>query len=223
LTGILWAADHGANVANMSLGGSFPSTGNGDIIDVINAVFGYARSRNMTVVVSAGNESTNLDANGDTFAAFCDADLGICVSAVGPARAKQNPDQAAFYTNFGAQSVDVAAPGGNADFPKFHTSKWPWGTDIASWVWSRCSRQELVFETNGTPHPDGCGTLFNYNGFIGTSQASPHVTGLAALIVADNPNANPEAIKQRIEDSGETIDPNLGKSRINVRKALGVR
>lgn len=222
LSGILWAADHGANVANMSLGGSFPTTGNGQLIDVINAVFGYARSQNMVVVVSAGNESTNLDTNGDTFAGFCDADFVICVSAVGPERADQNPDKAAFYTNFGAQSVDVAAPGGNADFPKFKASKWPWGSDIASWVWSRCSRQELVFETNGTPHPDGCGVIFNYTGFIGTSQASPHVTGLAALIVADNPNANPETIKQIIQDSGERIDPRLGKSRINVRKALGV-
>ena len=222
LSGVLWAADHDADVANMSLGGSFSRAGNGDLIRVINAVFDYAGKQGMLVVVSAGNEATDLDHNGNTFAGFCDAVHVICVSAVGPPKVKDNPDTPAFYTNFGQRSVDVAAPGGNADFPKFKASRWPWGTDIASWVWSRCSRQELVFDAAGNPFFDGCGIFFNYNGFIGTSQAAPHVSGLAALLVADNSHSDPGKIKRLIEESGDPINPIYGKGRINVRKALGV-
>jgi Subtilisin-like serine proteases len=222
LSGVLWAAVDGADVANMSLGGSFARAGNGQLIRVINAVFNYARQRGMLVVVSAGNEAVDLDHNGNTFAGFCDATHVICVSAVGPALATSNPDTPAFYTNFGRRSIDVAAPGGNAVWPALTKSAWPWGVDIASWVWSRCSRQELVFDASGNPFFDGCGVFFLYNGFIGTSQAAPHVSGLAALLVADNGHANPQRIKQIIERSGDPINPLYGEGRINVKNALGL-
>jgi subtilisin family serine protease len=186
-------------------------------------VFDYARKKGMLLVVSAGNEGDNLDENGDTFAGFCDATHVICVSAVGPALATGNPDEPAFYTNFGRRSVDVAAPGGNAVWPALTASVWPWGVDIASWVWSRCSRQQLVFDAAGNAYHDTCGSrTYNYNGFVGTSQAAPHVSGLAALLVADNGHANPQWIKRRIEGSGDRINPLFGKGRINVAKALGL-
>ena len=37
LTGILWAADHGADVANMSLGGAFVKAGNGRFTSILSA------------------------------------------------------------------------------------------------------------------------------------------------------------------------------------------
>jgi subtilisin family serine protease len=222
LSGVLWAADHGADVANMSLGGSFARASNGQLIRVINAVFNYARKKGVVIVVSAGNDGQDLDHNGNTFAGFCDATHVICVASVGPALATSNPDTPAFYTNFGRRSIDVAAPGGNAVWPALTPSAWPWGVDIASWVWSRCSRQELVFDASGNPFFDGCGVFFLYNGFIGTSQAAPHVSGLAALLVADNGHANPQRIKQIIERSGDPINPLYGEGRINVKNALGL-
>lgn len=221
LSGVLWAADHDADVANLSLGGSFSRAGNGQLVHVINAVFNYAKQKGMAVVVSAGNDGVDLDHNGNTFAGFCDAAHVICVASVGPALATGNPDEPAFYTNFGRHSIDVAAPGGNAVFPALTPSAWPWGEDIASWVWSRCSRQELVFDPKGNPFPDGCGLFFNYNGFIGTSQAAPHVSGLAALLVADIGHDDPQDIKRLIETSGDPINPLYGRSRINVKNALG--
>lgn len=223
LSGVLWAADHRADVANLSVGGSFSRAGNGELIRVINAVFDYARQKGMLVVVSAGNEGEDLDNNGDTFAGFCDATHVICVSAVGPALATGNPDEPAFYTNFGRRSIDVAAPGGNAVWPALTPSVWPWGVDIASWVWSRCSRQQLVFDAAGNAYHDTCGShTYNYNGFLGTSQAAPHVSGLAALLVADNGHGNPQKIKRLIASSGDRINPLFGKGRINVEKALGL-
>ena len=223
LSGVLWAADHGADVANLSLGGSFARAGNGELIRVINAVFDYARNQGVLIVVSAGNEAEDLDHNGDTFAGFCDATHVICVAAVGLTRPTGNPDAPAFYTNFGRRSIDVAAPGGNAAFPLV-PALWPWGVDIASWVWSRCSRQQLVFDAAGNAFHDTCGSrTYNYNGFIGTSQAAPHVSGLAALLVADNGHSDPQRIKRLIESSGDPINPIYGKGRINVPNALGLR
>jgi len=63
-------------------------------------------------------------------------------------------------------------------------------------------------------------------GFIGTSQASPHVAGLAALIVSKKGHGRPEQIKHIIEKSADDLgqpgtDPFFGRGRINVARALG--
>lgn len=222
LNGVLWAADHGADVANMSLGGEFPRAHNGQLIRAIKQVFGYAAFKGMLIVVAAGNSAENLDRNGDTYASFCDAPHVACVSAVGPTTVDGDPDTQAFYTNFGRSSIDVAAPGGNIDIVNLPTSNWPWGPDFASWVWSFCSRTSLVFTSTGSPAFAGCQAGNRLNGYIGTSQATPHVTGLAALLVADNGHARPSKIKKMIEDSGDPIRPRLGESRIDVANALGL-
>jgi subtilisin family serine protease len=222
LNGVLWAADHGADVANMSLGGSFEKAGNGQLIHAIKKVFDYAARKGMLIVVSAGNDGTNLDRNADTFSTFCDAPHVICVASVGPVTVDGNPDLPAFYTNFGRRSIDVAAPGGNADLDNLPISNWPWGPDFASWVWSFCSKTSLVFSPTGAPGFAGCQAGNRLNGYIGTSQASPHVTGLAALLVAQNWRARPDKLKDIIEDSGDRINPKFGEGRINVANALGL-
>ncbi len=114
----------------MSLGGSFERAGNGKLIHAIKKVFDYAARRGMLIVVSAGNDGTNLDRNGDTFSTFCDAPHVICVASVGPVTVDGNPDLPAFYTNFGRRSIDVAAPGGNADLDNLPITNWPWGSRL---------------------------------------------------------------------------------------------
>ena len=229
-SGILYAADHGADVANMSLGGAFAKTGAGTLVSFINRVFNYANARGMLIVVAAGNETWDIQHNGNAYAAFCDAPHVICVSSIGPTTVDGNPNLPAFYSNFGRSAVSVAAPGGNLDADHFPTfSAWPWGNDFASWVWSRCSRQELVLVVP-TKHkragaqlvPDGCGVVFNYNGYIGTSQASPHVTGLAALLVAKYGHGQPQTIKNIIQASSVDIGAPTYGGRIDVQRALGL-
>ena len=222
LNGVLWAADHGADVANMSLGGEFPRAHNGQLIRAIRQVFGYAAFKGMLIVVAAGNSAENLDRNGDTYVSFCDAPHVMCVSAVGPEKVDSDPDAQAFYTNFGRSSIDVAGPGGNESFATNPLSAWPWGPDSVSRVWSFCSRTLLKFTAAGVPSFAGCQSGGFVIGAIGTSQATPHVTGLAALLVADNGHARPNKIKRMIEDSGDPIRPRLGESRINVANALGL-
>jgi serine protease len=91
--GIIWAADHGAGVINMSLGSSAKVTA------VTNAIT-YARSKGVVVVAAAGNDRakgspTNYPA----------ADAGV----IGVA-ATDSADKVASYSNAGSY-VDVAAPG----------------------------------------------------------------------------------------------------------------
>jgi subtilisin family serine protease len=241
LNGVLWAADHGANVANMSLGGGFSKAGNGEFLGAINRVFNYAKQKGMLIVVAAGNSGIDLHHIGNGFSTYCDAPHVICVSSVGPALATDIGTAAenagAFYTNFGQTNVDVAAPGGNADAAHAYTkSRWPWSVaapnplgpnDIASWVWSFCAKHTLVIQRN----TDGVhGDLFltscfggnRLTGFIGTSQASPHVAGLAALLMAEKGVSNPTQIKQLILKSGAPINSQLGRGRIDVAAALGL-
>jgi subtilisin family serine protease len=231
LNGLLYAADAGADVANMSLGSSFAKTANKDFIKVVNQVLNYVKRKGMVVVVSAGNDASDLDHNGDVFSSYCDAKHVICVSAVGPALASQigtaAADAPAYYTNFGRKAIDVAAPGGNADAAhNFTVSAWPWGNDIASWVWSYCSKTRIAgLTTAGVPILTACVAGNRLTGYIGTSQAAPHVAGLAALIVADQGHGKPEQIKQEIEHSADDIGPRgqdefSSRGRINVLRAV---
>ncbi|MFC7534722.1 S8 family peptidase [Actinoplanes sp. GCM10030250] len=91
--GIIWAADNGAKVINMSLGGS------GKAAAVSNAIR-YARSKGVTVVAAAGNsrgEGSPINYPG--------ADEGVIAVA-----ATDAADRFATYSNAGSY-VDVAAPG----------------------------------------------------------------------------------------------------------------
>jgi subtilisin family serine protease len=214
LAGVIYAANHGADVINMSLGGALQKAGNGEVVAFINRVFTYARSRGVTIVVAAGNESLDLDHNGSGQATFCDAPGVICVSATGPTNqgGPAGPwvdiDASASYTNFGRSAIDLAAPGGNLNRPPArHTL-----------VHAGCSRTSLVLPI--------CQTGLFAVGSAGTSMAAPHVAGAAALLVPAL-GRSPAAIDARLQQSGDDLgqpgtDPQYGKGRLNIARALGV-
>jgi subtilisin family serine protease len=225
-SGILWAADHHANVANLSLGATFGTAGNGAFIDYIARVFEYAKQKSMLVVVAAGNDGSDLDNNGANYVAFCDAPHVLCVSAVGPTRATKigTPEEnaPAFFTNYGATSISVAAPGGNGSAT---ASDWPWGKDNYSRVWSDCSSTLIVGFDPDTGLPDTpCKDGGYIIGAVGTSQAAPHAAGLAALLISVTGESKSMEIRQDIEETSylPTIFPQkyYGKGRIDVWKAV---
>ncbi|HET7450471.1 MAG TPA: S8 family serine peptidase [Gaiellaceae bacterium] len=233
LAGLLWAADHGADVANMSLGGGFLKAGNGLELAALNRVLGYVNAKGMLVVVAAGNDAINLDHDSNYTASYCDQPHVICVTAVGPTTFTGEGDTPSFYTNFGRSSVDVAGPGGNAQVDATGTpnlvSAWPWGLGVASWVWSYCPKDRIasINATTGVPTLTVCAAGNRVSGFIGTSQATPHVAGLAALLVAEMGHGRPSQIKAAIQQSADDRgqpgdDPYFGRGRINVAKALGL-
>jgi len=88
---VVWAADHEADVINMSLGGFFTSRALQDAV-------AYAIGRNVSVIAAAGNESTsNL-----TYPASYPNVVGVAATTQSDTRAN--------FSNFGSY-VDVAAPG----------------------------------------------------------------------------------------------------------------
>jgi subtilisin family serine protease len=111
--GILWAADNGADVINMSLGGTGAS-------GVYAEAVAYARSKGVTVVAAAGNDASSVPF-------WPAAETGvIAVSAVDETRAQ------AWFSNYGSY-VDVAAPGVgilSTDVSGGHS--WKNGTSMAS-------------------------------------------------------------------------------------------
>jgi subtilisin family serine protease len=228
LNGVLWAADRGADVANMSVGGEFAKAGAGRLTSIINRVLNYANKKGMLLVVAAGNEASDLDHNGNIANAYCDMIHVVCVSATGPMTGQGAVDLPSFYTNFGRSAITVAAPGGNADAANgLPVSSWPWGADVASWVWSLCTKTLIARLTDtGVPVLTACAAGNRLTGAIGTSQAAPHVAGLAALLVSVHGRGQPGHIKHLIEKSVDDVgqpgtDPFFGRGRINVARALG--
>jgi len=231
LNGVIYAADNGADVINMSLGGAFPKAGNGRFVRLINKVFNYARSKGVTIVVSAGNEAADLDHNGNTYQSFCDTPAVICVSATGPTSdatgftsftgSWTEVDAPAFYTNFGRSAISVAAPGGNGsvgpDLP------FPASRDV--FVWAACSQTTILEDTLHVKSFPCVALPIFIVGARGTSMAAPHVAGTAALLVSIL-GRNPSQIKARIQQSADNVagngtTPFYGKGRLNVARAVG--
>jgi subtilisin family serine protease len=95
--GIAYAANHGADVINLSLGGPASDKAMSDAVAL-------AASKDAVVVAAAGNEGSDNDAAPTVPCTLPQANL-ICVAALSRGGAL------AGFSNFGANTVDVAAPG----------------------------------------------------------------------------------------------------------------
>jgi serine protease len=184
--GIYYAAQHGANVINMSLGGSSGS------ITLENAL-DFAHNAGVTIVCSSGNDGSTTTVS---YPAAYDA---YCI-AVGATR---YDEMVAYYSNGGA-SLDLTAPGG-----------------------------DTTVDQNGDGYGDGVlqqtfgsdPTDFGYWFYQGTSMAAPHVSGVAALLiargVAETPDQVREVLQATAKDKGATgWDPEYGWGIVDAFAAL---
>ncbi len=162
--GIYFAADNGANIINMSLGGASPS------ITLENAV-AYAHGKGVTIVCASGNDGS---ATTVSYPAAYDA---YCI-AVGATR---YDEAVAYYSNGGA-SLDLTAPGG-----------------------------DIYVDQNGDGFGDGVlqqtfganPTDWGYWFYQGTSMAAPHVSGVAALLIANAVAITPDEIREALQSTAE--------------------
>lgn len=218
IEGILYAIDNGADIINMSLGGWFRKSAYPGMVSIYNTLMNYAKQQGVTIVVAAGNDGNDLDrhhniaiedASGNIidrihipsfFAAYCDATHVICVSAT-----RMN-DVPSSFTNYGSSAIDVAAPGGDGPYA---------GNSDGDWVYALCPQTSLLYFCEGN---------YFFLGVAGTSQATPHVAGLAALAV-EEVDRNPARVRAYIRNSADAIGggntPYYGKGRINVARAVG--
>ena len=183
-SGITFAADNGAQVINMSLGGPSPSQ------TLLNAVQ-YAHGLGVTIVAAAGNDGS---ATIGYPAAYSDY-----VIAVGATRYDET---LSYYSNYG-QDLSLVAPGG-----------------------------DVTVDQNGDFYGDGVlqqtfnGAVsnFGYYFFQGTSMATPHVAGVAALVIA-NGVSGPAAVRQVLETTADDLgapgwDSTYGWGLVNAAAAV---
>jgi len=202
--GVRYAADNGAKVINLSLGGTSASTSERDAI-------AYAVSRGAFVSISAGNDYE--DGNPVTYPASYAAtiDGAMAVGAVGKSLARS------YYSTTGS-FVEIAAPGGDTRSPGS-------GDDLGR-IWQTTLSPSTSSPAVLLPNFGVFATV----GYQGTSMAAPHVAGLAALIMSQgvtDPKAVEKIIRATARDLGAAgKDNEFGYGLIQARAAIygvGVR
>lgn len=214
--GIVYAANNGADVINMSLGATLnkngvltdaegnqykiPAVYVQDIILAQQRAVDYAFKKGTAIIASAGNDGINYDGNRSAIKLPGGLNNVITVSATAPEGYDFTADYEEFdipahYTSHGRSLVDVAAPGGDYDI----------------------QTPDMIISSSS-------GNSFFWS--AGTSMAAPHVTGVAALIVAKNGGEmDPGELAKQIKSTSDHIDGNgtsvfFGKGRINAFRAV---
>jgi serine protease len=200
--GVRYAADNGAKVINISLGRE------GDPAPVVQSALQYAVSRGAFVAVAGGNEGAGGNA-AERFAEIATQVEGlVSVAATGRDRRRATYSTVASY-------IELAAPGG--DFTRDRIGggivQQTFDLDLVETFLGPVSRY-------AAPRFD----VFAYYGFEGTSMATAHVSGLAALLMSQgltDPAAIEAILKQSATDLGTPgRDNEYGHGLINARAAL---
>lgn len=126
IRGINYAVANGARIINLSLGGDGKDDALGDAIE-------YARRKGVVVVTAGGNGGRDIDESAAFYPCSFASDNIVCVAAV------DEVYDFAWFSNFGARSIDVAAPGTNALSTRSGDSQlWSWdsGWQFCNGAWT---------------------------------------------------------------------------------------
>ena len=205
--GIRYAADNGAKIINLSLGGPGPSGSSPVMEDAIN----YAVGKGVFIAIAAGNDFENGNPVEQPAEIASRVQGAVSVAAVDPA------SNHAYYSSSGTW-VELAAPGGsNVGFVN--------GFDDGFVV-------QQTFNPNYTDtflQPPARFTaprfdVIAYVGYTGTSMAAPHVTALAAMLMQQG-ITSPAAIEAALEKFATHLgdpgrNPLYGFGLVDARKTL---
>ena len=194
--GIYFAASEGAKVINMSLGWPVDGGVPYDPGLTLRSAVAYAHGVGVTIVCSSGNDGAGAVAYPAAYDEYC--------MAVGATR---YDEMRAPYSNYG-ESLDIVAPGGDLSVDQNGDG---YGDGVL----------QNTFDPN-TMKPNDFGYWF----FDGTSMAAPHVSGVAALVIA-NGVTTPAGVRYVIgsaaEDKGASgWDAEYGHGIVDAAAALEV-
>lgn len=194
--GVVYAANIGADVVNMSLGATIPHDCTFDVLDddgnptgetehfpawecaqlltMLERAMKYAYDNGVTIIASAGNDAADLDHNQSNVKVPAELKYVQSISATAPIGWATDPlntpfDNLASYSNYGKTGVEFSAPGGDFVYPGNENCTVK-GLVRPCWVF------DFVFST-------GSGSFY---WSVGTSMAAPHASGVAALIIGKN-------------------------------------
>jgi len=187
---IIYAANKGANVINMSFSEAFNenSPGFDQLEEALQRTVNYAFRKGAVLVASAGNSGVNWDLMDDMVRLPAMLNHVVGVSATGPIFGV-NPDALAAYSDYGREIVTVAAPGGTCtDYMAANRCLGSLPRRILpDAVLSACSTflypQPLKFPV-GSPLNWPCRAGVSSITMWGTSMSAAHVSGVAALVVS---------------------------------------
>ncbi|MFI8188238.1 S8 family serine peptidase [Streptomyces sp. NPDC085946] len=199
--GFVWAAEHGADVTNNSYYTDpwyFNCTADPDqkaLVEAITRASRYAERKGAVNVAAAGNENYDLAADEITDPVSPN-DSTPAERVVDPSECYDIPTQLpgvvtvastgakglkSSFSNYGRGVVDIAAPGG--DSTRYQTPAPP-------------ATSGLILGTL----PGG-----KWGYMAGTSMASPHVAGVAALIKSTHPYAPPALVKALLYAQADAV------------------
>ncbi len=195
IAGIEFAVNHTASVINLSLGANT----NNDGTDPLSLACDWAVEQGVTVVVAAGN------AGPDEYTVGSPA----CARNVITVGATTKQDQMAVFSSRGPTAdfrikPDVVAPGVDIVAP----------AAVGSYLWNYLSTYDPSRIVGN-----------RYYSLSGTSMATPHITGVAALLRELHPAWSPQRIKSAMMNSAQDLNQTLsdqGSGRVNAYLAATI-
>jgi subtilisin family serine protease len=169
----------------------------------LNFALNYASDRGATIIAASGNNGMNFPENGSRFVRFpTDFQSVLPINACGPKGWYLDPADADFYelaiySDHGRAS-EFCGPGGRVDatFPDAKAS-----CAFGDILTAPCWHFDRVLST---------GAYGKYFWSVGTSMAAPHASGVAALIISEDPckfKGRPELVRaemrRRAADKGD--------------------